>query len=79
MDLVLVVVGVRPDVYAAGDCVHTHHRLRGTTYLPLGATAHKQGSVAGENAVGGDRRFAGSLGARTGLPTRRPPTPGLRR
>jgi NADPH-dependent 2,4-dienoyl-CoA reductase/sulfur reductase-like enzyme len=50
----------------------------GTTYLPLGTTAHKQGRVAGENALGGDREFAGSLGtqvvkifdhvaARTGL------------
>ncbi|WP_327367995.1 FAD-dependent oxidoreductase [Streptomyces sp. NBC_01217] len=107
VDLVLVVVGVRPDtalaveagartgakgaievdahmrtslpdVYAAGDCVVTHHRLLGETWLPLGTTAHKQGRVAGENALGGDRRFAGSLGtqvvkvfdlvaARTGL------------
>ncbi|MFF3877304.1 FAD-dependent oxidoreductase [Streptomyces sp. NPDC001978] len=67
-----------PDVYAAGDCVVTHHRLLGTTWLPLGTTAHKQGRVAGENALGGQRQFAGSLGtqvvkvfdlvaARTGL------------
>jgi NADPH-dependent 2,4-dienoyl-CoA reductase/sulfur reductase-like enzyme len=106
-DMVLVVVGVRPettlaaeagatlgvrgaiavdpgmhtnlpDVFAAGDCVITHHRLLGVTYLPLGTTAHKQGRVAGENALGGNRLFAGSLGtqvvkifdqavARTGL------------
>jgi NADPH-dependent 2,4-dienoyl-CoA reductase/sulfur reductase-like enzyme len=106
-DLVLVVVGVRPetalaaeagarlgargaiavdpgmrtglpDVFAAGDCVITHHRLLGVTWLPLGTTAHKQGRVAGENAAGGNRQFAGSLGtqvvkvfdqaaARTGL------------
>jgi NADPH-dependent 2,4-dienoyl-CoA reductase/sulfur reductase-like enzyme len=107
VDLVLVVVGVRPDtdllvragattgprgavvvdeamatglphVWAAGDCVVTHHRMLGVTYLPLGTTAHKQGRVAGENALGGSARFAGSLGtqvvkvfdrvaARTGL------------
>ena len=106
-DMVLVVVGVRPetalaadagatlgskgavavdpmmrtglpDIFAAGDCVITHHRLLGETYLPLGTTAHKQGRVAGENALGGNRQFAGSLGtqvvkifdqaaARTGL------------
>jgi len=106
-DMVLIVVGVRPDtslaadagaelgirgaiavdrqmrtrlpdVLAAGDCVVTHHRLLGQTYLPLGTTAHKQGRVAGENALGGHREFAGSLGtqvvkifdqaaARTGL------------
>jgi len=67
-----------PGVYAAGDCAITHHRLLGETYLPLGTTAHKQGRVAGENAAGGRREFAGSLGtqvvkvfdhaaARTGL------------
>jgi NADPH-dependent 2,4-dienoyl-CoA reductase/sulfur reductase-like enzyme len=90
-DMVLVVVGVRPDtslaasagtelgvggaimvdrgmrtnldrVFAAGDCVVTHHRLMGLTYLPLGTTAHKQGRVAGENAIGGTREYAGSLG-----------------
>jgi NADPH-dependent 2,4-dienoyl-CoA reductase/sulfur reductase-like enzyme len=106
-DMVLVVVGVRPDsalaasagaalgargaiavdrrmrtnlpdVFAAGDCVVTWHRLLEETYLPLGTTAHKQGRVAGENALGGNREFAGSLGtqvvkifaeaaARTGL------------
>jgi NADPH-dependent 2,4-dienoyl-CoA reductase/sulfur reductase-like enzyme len=67
-----------PDVLAAGDCVITYHRLLGDSYLPLGTTAHKQGRVAGENALGGHREFAGSLGtqvvkifdhaaARTGL------------
>jgi NADPH-dependent 2,4-dienoyl-CoA reductase/sulfur reductase-like enzyme len=50
------------DVFAAGDCVITHHRVLGETYLPLGTTAHKQGRVAGENALGGSREFAGSLG-----------------
>jgi len=68
-----------PDIYAAGDCVETwHHLLKAPTYLPLGTTAHKQGRIAGENAVGGHREFAGTLGtqvvkvfdvvvARTGL------------
>jgi NADPH-dependent 2,4-dienoyl-CoA reductase/sulfur reductase-like enzyme len=67
-----------PGVLSAGDCVVTHHRLLGETYLPLGTTAHKQGWVAGENALGASRQFAGSLGtqvvkifdqaaARTGL------------
>jgi NADPH-dependent 2,4-dienoyl-CoA reductase/sulfur reductase-like enzyme len=51
------------DVYAAGDCVHTHHRLLDApTYIPLGTTAHKQGRVAGENAVGGTVTYAGFLG-----------------
>jgi NADPH-dependent 2,4-dienoyl-CoA reductase/sulfur reductase-like enzyme len=51
-----------PHVWAAGDCVVTHHRLLGATYLPLGTTAHKQGRIAGENAIGGNREFAGVLG-----------------
>ncbi len=51
-----------PNIYAAGDCVETWHRLLNQNiYLPLGTTAHKQGRVAGENAVGGERKFAGSL------------------
>ncbi len=68
-----------PDVYAAGDCAETYHRLLDRpTFMPLGTTAHKQGRVAGENAVGGSAEFAGSMGtqavkvfdlavARTGL------------
>ncbi len=67
------------DIYAAGDCVETWHRLlHHSTYLPLGTTTHKQGRVAGENMLGGQREFAGTLGtqvvkvfekvaARTGL------------
>ncbi|HET8843111.1 MAG TPA: FAD-dependent oxidoreductase [Ktedonobacteraceae bacterium] len=68
-----------PDILAAGDCVETWHQLlRCPAYLPLGTTAHKQGRVAGETAVGRTARFAGTLGtqvvkildqvvARTGL------------
>jgi NADPH-dependent 2,4-dienoyl-CoA reductase/sulfur reductase-like enzyme len=68
-----------PDIYAAGDCVETWHRLlKQPAYLPLGTTAHKQGRIAGENAVGGHQEFTGTLGtqvvkvfdvvvARTGL------------
>jgi NADPH-dependent 2,4-dienoyl-CoA reductase/sulfur reductase-like enzyme len=68
-----------PEVYAAGDCVETWHRVLHTyTWLPLGTTAHKQGRVAGENAVGGEAEFQGVTGtqvvkifdlavARTGL------------
>lgn len=68
-----------PNIYAAGDCVQTWHRLlQQNVYIPLGTTAHKQGRVAGENAVGGNREFQGTLGtqvvkvfelaiARTGL------------
>jgi NADPH-dependent 2,4-dienoyl-CoA reductase/sulfur reductase-like enzyme len=68
-----------PDIYAAGDCTETWHRmLNQYVYLPLGTTAHKQGRIAGENAVSENREFPGTLGtqvvkifdlavARTGL------------
>lgn len=50
-------------VWAAGDCVHTHHRLLDEPgYLPLGTNAHKQGRVAGDNLSGGDLEYAGTLG-----------------
>ncbi|MFO7860449.1 MAG: FAD-dependent oxidoreductase [Desulfosalsimonas sp.] len=67
------------DIYAAGDCAETRHRLLDRNlWLPLGTTAHKQGKVAGENAAGKKSQFAGCLGtqcvkifslvaARTGL------------
>ena len=54
------------DVFAAGDCVETYHRLlEAPTYISLGTIAHKQGRVAGENAIGGDRTFAGALGTQS--------------
>jgi NADPH-dependent 2,4-dienoyl-CoA reductase/sulfur reductase-like enzyme len=67
VNLVLVVVGVRPDT-----------ALAQTAGVALGV----KGRVAGENAVGGERMFAGSVGTqvvkvfdlvatRTGLPHRR--------
>jgi NADPH-dependent 2,4-dienoyl-CoA reductase/sulfur reductase-like enzyme len=53
-----------PDICAAGDCVETWHRvLEQYRYLPLGTTSHKQGRIAGENVVGGNKHFGGSVGA----------------
>ena len=55
-----------PDVFAAGDCVETYHRLlKRQTYISLGAIAHKQGRIAGENALGGERQFAGAMGTQS--------------
>jgi len=54
------------DVFAAGDCAETWHRItQSNSYLPLGTTAHKQGRIAGENAVGGNCLFEGSLGTQS--------------
>jgi len=66
-------------VWAAGDCVECRHRVSGRPVtVALGTHANKQGIVAGENATGGNAKFAGVLGtavtkvcetevARTGL------------
>jgi len=55
-----------PDIYSAGDCAETYHcLLNKNMYLPLGTTAHKQGRIAGENAVGGNFKYAGSLGTQS--------------
>jgi NADPH-dependent 2,4-dienoyl-CoA reductase/sulfur reductase-like enzyme len=55
-----------PDIYAAGDCAETWHSLlKKYVYMPLGSIAHKQGRIAGENAAGGNREFAGSLGTQS--------------
>ncbi|WDZ85061.1 FAD-dependent oxidoreductase [Micromonospora cathayae] len=56
------VVGV-PDVWAAGDCVETLHRVSGQpVHIPLGTHANKQGRVAGINIGGGYATFPGVIG-----------------
>jgi len=67
------------NIWAAGDCAATVHRLTGQpVYIALGTVANKQGVVAGTNLSGGDARFPGVVGtavskicavevARTGL------------
>jgi len=50
------------DVYAAGDCAETTHIVTGRPCLPLlGATAVREGKVAGVNAAGGYTIFPGAL------------------
>ena len=51
------------DIYAAGDCAETYHRLlEKNVYIPLGTTANRQGRLAGQNACGEPESFAGVLG-----------------
>ena len=55
-----------PDIFAAGDCVVTRHRLRSKPdWISLGTIAHKQGRIAGENAIGGARTFHGIVGTQS--------------
>lgn len=70
-----------PNIYAAGDCCETLHRVSGRrVWFPLAQPAVRQGWVAGANAAGAnpEARFAGVVGttavkvfelevARTGL------------
>jgi NADPH-dependent 2,4-dienoyl-CoA reductase/sulfur reductase-like enzyme len=72
----------RPHIWAAGDCVESHHRMTGrSVVVALGTHANKQGRVVGTNIAGGDAAFGGVLGtaitrfqdveiARTGLTER---------
>jgi len=67
------------NIWAAGDCVATVHRLTGQPfYVALGTVANKQGLIAGTNLSGGYACFPGVVGtavskickvevARTGL------------
>lgn len=69
-------------VWAAGDCVESHHRITGrSVVVALGTHANKQGRIAGTNITGGHAAFGGVLGtaitrfqrleiARTGLTER---------
>jgi len=50
-------------VWAAGDCVESHHRILGRPVnVQLGTHANKQGRIAGHNAAGGDLAFPGVIG-----------------
>lgn len=52
-----------PNIYAAGDCATAHHLVLNTPVnIPLGTIANKQGRIAGENMMGGAKKFPGALG-----------------
>ena len=44
-----------PDIYAAGDCVESTHRITGKkVHAPFGDLANLQGRVAGQNVIAGN-------------------------
>ncbi|MFW5694914.1 MAG: FAD-dependent oxidoreductase [Alkalispirochaeta sp.] len=52
-----------PNIFAAGDMVEINHTiLDRTVRIPLAGPANRQGRLAGENAVGGNRVYNGALG-----------------
>ena len=52
-----------PSIYAAGDMVEIHQTVSGKLVrLPLAGPANRQGRIAAENALGGNRVYKGALG-----------------
>lgn len=52
------------DVYSAGDCATVYHKIKKEkVYIPLATTANKIGRMIGENLVGGNNAFPGTLGS----------------
>lgn len=53
-----------PEVYAVGDCIETLDKItKEYLYFPIGSVAAAQGTIAGENAVGGDVKSDGFIRA----------------
>ncbi len=52
------------DIYAAGDCASVWHQIKQrNVYLPLATIANKFGRIVGENLVGQQVEFPGTLGS----------------
>jgi NADPH-dependent 2,4-dienoyl-CoA reductase/sulfur reductase-like enzyme len=52
-----------PDIWAAGDCAESFHRVTGKqTWIALGTVANKHGLVAGINLTGVNQQFPGVIG-----------------
>jgi NADPH-dependent 2,4-dienoyl-CoA reductase/sulfur reductase-like enzyme len=56
----------KEDVYAAGDCCETYHRIaKRWVHVTLGDVANKQGRVAGRNIGGLASQFEGIVGSQS--------------
>lgn len=52
-----------PAIYAAGDMVEIAHAVAGQTVrMPLAGPANRQGRIAAENALGGEKTYRGAMG-----------------
>ncbi len=52
-----------PSIYAAGDMVEIVHNVLGKTLrMPLAGPANRQGRIVAENALGGSKKYNGSMG-----------------
>lgn len=51
------------DIYAAGDMIEIEHRVNGKKVrIPLAGPANRQGRIAAENVMGGNRSYLGAIG-----------------
>ena len=52
------------DIYSGGDCATVYHKIKKEkVYIPLATTANKIGRIVGENLVGKNNAFPGTLGS----------------
>lgn len=52
-----------PSIFAGGDCTEVRNLITGgSSHLPLGSLANRQGRVIGTNVAGGNERFPGAVG-----------------
>ncbi len=52
-----------PAIFAAGDMVEVAHGVSGAaSRIPLAGPANRQGRIAAENALGGEKKYQGTLG-----------------
>jgi NADPH-dependent 2,4-dienoyl-CoA reductase/sulfur reductase-like enzyme/rhodanese-related sulfurtransferase len=52
-----------PDIYAVGDVIEVTETVTGAqAQIPLAGPANRQGRMAADNALGGNRSFRGSMG-----------------
>lgn len=53
-----------PHIWAAGDMVEVEHRINGRKVrIPLAGPANRQGRIAAENALGGNKTYKGASGS----------------
>jgi len=53
-----------PHIWAAGDMVEVEHRIHGRKVrIPLAGPANRQGRIAAENALGGNKAYTGASGS----------------
>lgn len=62
-DMVILAIGVKPDIYAVGDAIEVKDFVNGgDTVIPLAGPASKQGRTAANNICGANEEYKGTQG-----------------